>query len=226
MSADSRLEPLSAKIVDQVRADLIVHALLDDAGKSKTFWEWPSVKLLAPFILTTVVGTWLAITWQTRQWTEQQKYTAIQEAAKTRLDLVATVTQKVGETFASGEDILILYQVNRKAEMQKHVSQWLEQNRAWRVEEKVLAAEIEANFSDPEIARDYDALRNQRRKLFFTINDFLQLASGKNTAGQQARLTQLNNTALTIIRDTTSSNGLLVRLSKRMLQETREKPRQ
>lgn len=226
MSADSRLEPLSAKIVDQVRADLIVHALLDDTGKSKTFWEWPSVKLLAPFILTTVVGTWLAITWQTRQWTEQQKYTAIQEAAKTRLDLVATVTQKVGETFASGEDILILYQVNRKAKMQKHVSQWLEQNRAWRVEEKVLAAEIEANFSDPEIARDYDALRNQRRKLFFTINDFLQLASGKNTAGQQARLTQLNNTALTIIRDTTSSNGLLVRLSKRMLQETREKPRQ
>ena len=225
----------SSAILDRVRADLIVRALTKEESKESRFWKHPFVRLFAPFLLTTVVGTWLAYVWQTREWTEQQDYTARQQIAKTRMDVMTAFVRRVSELVAAGDDLMALYQFEltgalapmREHEMEERIKRWFDENRRWRIDEKVLVAQVRANFSDPRISQRLTEILIHRRDLSQTVNKFLGETGGRPLPDPPPKsVVKLHNHAITVIVETTGGTkqveeGLLAKLSTVMIEETR-----
>jgi hypothetical protein len=233
-----------ADVLNRVRADLLVRALLRDleppAPPRTSVWDRPFTKLIAPFVLTTVVGTWLTVAWQTWQWHEQQEYAARQERVKTRMKLMSTLTRSVGETVTVAEDVLIFRQVDldenlgayRAAELQKLLTKWFEQNREWRVEEKVLYAQLTANFCDPQVGILFRELQANRGEIFLDVNELLQRTQGVPFPYPESQTTtDLSNRIRTFVMKTTgreratkkhaARDGILPRLTQVMIEETK-----
>jgi hypothetical protein len=224
---------ISLAVMDQVRADLVVRALLDEVEKKEKApppkpSEHPLVTLLGTFVLTTVVGTWLAGVWQTTQWAQQQDYAGREQAAKTRLELMTTVTQRVAETLAAGEDVAILDQMKfpaqiatmRAAEVQSRIPAWFSANRRWRVDEKVLLAQTTANFSK-QCTDKFRTIIANRNELFKTVNNLLERTGGapvEIAAPTYKEIVNDHNHAVTVVKDT---NDTLAKLSTCMIAETR-----
>jgi len=207
---------------------------------------WRSVtRAIGAFVLTTIVGTILTTCWQTRQWKEQQEYTARVERAKAQLEVTNAITQKVSDAFSSNNQIIFLSLLDangktakgiRDQQLKVAVEDWIKQNRSWRVDEAALFAQTTAYFTKPSVHRLLSQILDNRQKLFVKVREFVDESRAEPVPSKKgrrrARLQQINRDIFLLVRETTALNvqnaepisrrGLLQMLVEEMINEIRD----
>jgi hypothetical protein len=202
------------------------------------------MRALGAFVLTTVVGTILTTCWQTRQWNEQQQYTARVERAKAQLEVTNAVTQKVSDAFSSNNQIIFLSLLGakgnakaiRKQQLNLAVEDWIKQNRSWRVDEAALLAQTSAYFTKPRVHTLLTQILDNRQKLFVKVREFVEESHAEPVPSKEgerrAKLHQINRDIYLLVRDTTARDpqdtnpivrpGLMQMLVEEMISEIRD----
>lgn len=211
----------------------------------KTVWQHPVAKALGAFLLTTVVGTILTTCWQTRQWTEQQEYTARVDRAKAQLEITKELTQKVMDAFSTSNQVIFLTLLEAKGtsarrirdqQLRSAIEDWLKQNRSWRIDEATLLAETNAYFECDTVRKLVTEVLKNRYNLFIKVREFLEVSQALPAppAGTQkrAKMLKINQEIFLLIRDTISTDlqnppspttsGALPRLTAAMIKESRQ----
>jgi hypothetical protein len=143
-----------------------------ESGWSK-FFAHQATLLLLGFILTTLVGSWLAYFWKHRDWKNQQSYLMQQRALDKKYVLIDGTFREVSLTIAAGEDILATYYTENwtPVEITERRANWQKTSRNWRVASKVLRQNLAVNFSDPGIQKVFKDIIEERKELGITITN-------------------------------------------------------
>jgi hypothetical protein len=216
------------------------HVILDKVHEPQTprsIWEHPVIRALGAFALTTVLGTVITTCWQTRQWTEQQDYTARAKQAETQLSVTKAVTEKVSDAFSCSNHVVFLTLLDangasaevRNRHLPVSIEEWIRQNRTWRVSEATLVADTTAHFSRPSVHQLLAQVLESRRELFKNMTQFIEISRGEPVPQigdpRRKELQDINSKIYNIVRATTGGGGLLPRLTREMIAEVQEDQR-
>jgi hypothetical protein len=200
--------------------------------KETSFWEKPHGAVILAFLLTSVLGGTAAACYQTQQWYWQQEYSNKAEVAKRRAEVTKEVLQRVSEAFTLNNHVVNLTVFGgvgtagsaRDAQLAETVKGWFPQSRDWQVNDKILVADTEANFSQPGIHCLLAAIIRNRADLVRDVRAFIETSNGAAVDQNDTRFGELEKLGQRIylnVRATTGSGGLLSRLSEQMIDEMR-----
>lgn len=200
-------------------------------GKDSSFWDKHGGVILA-FLLTTVLGGSVAACYQTQEWFWQQDYAARTDRAKRRTEVTKDVLNRVSQAFTLNNHVINLTVFGgatamrdvRDAQLAEGVKEWFPRSREWQVDDKIMAADVEANFSRPAIHCLLAEIIRNRAELVRDMRAFLEISDGKAVTIKHPEFKMLNELAGRIyrnVRTTTGSGGLLSRLSELMIDEMR-----
>ncbi len=143
------------------------------------WWQSPLALLVATFLLTGVVGTWLTSYWSNSQWENQQAYLREQQALKERYTVLGSVIQAIAATTAAASDIATMGYWNwdlhdRKRQIDERRKEWADSSRSWRIQSRVLLQSLAVHFHDPAIPDQFTKIVNVRRQLGQKVRALLE----------------------------------------------------
>lgn len=175
-------EELKNEVLADLKRQDLKKEILDELKRKGSsvgeFLKHPAFILLAGFILTTVMGTWLSSYWQDRQWKGQQEYLKSQsDIERTRLTRQGLIKEKydirdqtikaIAEASTAAEDMLesFTWQLDdsrRTTDAPERARYWQEASRNWRINSKTLAQKISFRFNKPEVLKTFDHITEIR----------------------------------------------------------------
>jgi hypothetical protein len=153
-------QTVKKEIIDQVRKDLRSKEVLSGLEESNwkrtigRIFQHPAFLVLLTFVVTSLVGTQITSSWQSKQRELDQKY-----------GLIDLVNRGVSDNLTAAQDIVGLYQYEQGASDRTEIEKerwayWQAKSREWRVNSNVIPYKLKGNFKDPEIQRIFRELLN------------------------------------------------------------------
>ena len=213
------------------------HILVEKVPKPRIkpdIWERPLTRALGAFMLTTVLGTILTTCWQTRQWREQQIYTARVDRAKIQMQIAKSVTERLNDAFSCSNHVVFMTLLDaqgnaatiRDEQLRSSVEEWMRQDRTWRVSESVLLADTTAQFTRPDVSRLLTQALENRRQLFKKILEFIEISHAEPVPSKgdphRKQLEDINAEIYLLVHNTTGRGMVLPQLTQAMISEMRE----
>lgn len=156
--------------------------------------------LVIGFFLTTAAGGALTAWWKARDSSNERSYIAQRGALDKTYGIIDKTAKEVALTIAAADDVLATYYGDEwtAKEIEERRANWTNASRNWRVNCQVLAEEIHATFSNPEIDQIFEQIVDKRRVLG---NYITNLPRGKRGSKQELReqLREANQLKLEII---------------------------
>lgn len=218
-----------------------VHVLIEkvpEAPATRAWWDHPIARALGAFALTTVVGTIITTSWQTKQWTEQQAYAARAERAKVQMEVAKNVAERVSDAFSASNQVLYLTLLDahgkaarvRDKQLQASIEEWLRQNRTWHVDESVLTAQTTAHFSRSSVHLLAAHVFRKRQQLFKQMTTFIEVSRGEPVPPaphpRRDKMLKINEQIYPLMVNTLGDRKLLPLLTREMIDEMREEQTQ
>jgi hypothetical protein len=189
------------------------------SGISESF-QHQAVLLVLGFILTTVVGSWLAYFWKQRDWANQQSYLVAQRSLDKKYSIIDKTFRDVATTIAAAEDVLATYYGENWSpkDIEERQLNWHKTSRDWRVSSKVLRENLAANFANPDVEATFVVIIDKRRQLGNGIGNLAKQTKAVDTTDDTKRqVKELNDLAVEITK-------LLGQCGTLMTAETKAKP--
>lgn len=168
---NSDWQAVKKEIIDEVRKDLrskdVLGGLEEDNWKSTLgrLFQHPAVLVLLTFVVTSLLGTQITSSWQSKQRELEQKYGVIDH-----------VNKAVSDNLTAAQDIVGLYQYEQGARDRKEIEKerwtyWQQKSREWRINSNVIPQKLKGNFKDPEIQQFFKDLLNKSFELSVNIKN-------------------------------------------------------
>jgi len=143
------------------------------------FLRHPTTLLLAGFLFTGVLGSWLTAYWKTSEWQNQQLFLQEQRALEQKYKLLSETVEAVSETLVAASDVITIaywdWDVEERAsEVEERRRLWIGASRAWRRESRVIRFELATHFGDPEADAAFQQIVNKRRQLGVKTRSLLE----------------------------------------------------
>lgn len=166
-------QSVKKEIIAEIRKDRrskeVLSALEENTWKRKIakFFEHPAALVLLTFIATSIVGTQITSSWQSKQRELEQKYGIIDQ-----------VNKGVSDTLTASQDIVGLYQYEQatnkpdRTDVEKERwTYWQLKSREWRTNSNLIPQKLKASFKDPEIQRTFQNLLGASFQLSINIKN-------------------------------------------------------
>lgn len=225
---------LEPEIRERIRTELLVRRLLADAEpqdeRKPASTRHPAFLLVLSFALTGIVGSLLTSCWQAQDWGRQESFRVADDATKQRIEVMNLATKSIAESFTAAEDVLHVFFWSWPTDstivtFEDRSKAWQVASHDWRIDEKVLIANVNATYSRSRPPLILSMISANRLELGNMITRLIQIEegqrrSGKYAPGEEEEIETLKRDAQSLIYSTTGPQGHLGRLVSAMIDET------
>ena len=182
MTTLSEREALIKAIVTEMRKDALkcdVSLQLRKTSRAQAisnFLKHDAVLVFIGFVVTGLMGGWIANRWQRQEWNRQQTRLLVIRRADRKLEISNEITKAVGERNASALGVLRPLdeeELNDKQltlEEVDRVQGWNKVSAEWITNYQVLSGEIAVNITDPEVARLFEDIVEKEKYIGAKVN--------------------------------------------------------
>lgn len=183
--------PERAALVNEIVTELQKDSLKEDvetelefgtrAKRISKFFQHPAVMLVISFIITGVIGAFLANVWQSREWERQQKLQGKEwERQQLRLldlhgidvkyKLIEEITKSIGERNAAARGVVSPLAQNFSnqqliEEEKERLTNWQKVSTEWRANSQVLKLKIATHIKNQDAAKYFDQIIDKERSI-------------------------------------------------------------
>jgi len=178
----SERESLIDTIVNEIRKDSLKHDVSLKLTKRNwlnsisSFFQHPAVLVFIGFIITGLIGGWIANRWQRQEWNRQQLRLIDIRGADLKYELSNEMTKSIGERNAAAMGILAPLDEEKLSDKQlvseeaDRIKIWNAASNEWRTNSQVLRGKIDARVKSQDIARMFEQILDKERKIGAKVN--------------------------------------------------------
>src|SRR6267142_4083767 len=128
------------------------------------FFQHPAVLVFIGFLITGLIGGWIANRWQRQEWNRQQLRLIDIRGADLKYEISNEITKSIGERNASAMGVLTPLDEEKITDQQlvseeiERIKLWNAASAEWRTNSQVLRGKIAARVKNQDIARMFEEL--------------------------------------------------------------------
>ena len=178
-----RVKAVLRELEDASFKNKVLEELREAAKKKTSVFEHPALLLVLGFLLTGVVGTWLASYWQSREQQKQQAQLAHERALQQKYDVTEQINKAVSEVYTGAHVVLYVIsydQSQNKTGEAEREAYWNQARRSWIINSLALQLKLTNTFNHDEAFSLYQAIIEESDEVSVNVNEVLLILKKSN----------------------------------------------
>lgn len=160
----------------------VLRELKEASTKRTSPFQHPAILLILGFLLTGVVGTWLASYWQTKEQEKQQQQQARERDLREKYDVTEQVNKAIAEAYTGTRVALFLLAFDQRDDEKRQAEReayWNQTRRTWMINSQILQQRLAIHFDDNEALTLFQDIMNDGDRIAGDLNAALEELKGK-----------------------------------------------